>query len=132
MSHFSDAQPPRFNLSDALKNVEQCATAQDILSPMGAIISPLEALAKIHPFIAIAVQPFQAMINLERRRRENDRRILVLVTQIADVINVLRELPSERIPPAHHKQLEDLMLFVKVSSCAVYWVILISQTSGIS
>jgi hypothetical protein len=37
---------------------------------------------KVHPFLAVAVIPFKAVMTLELKRRDNDRRILVLVTQV--------------------------------------------------
>jgi hypothetical protein len=37
---------------------------------------------KVHPFLAVAVIPFQTVMTLEMKRGDNDRKILVLVTQV--------------------------------------------------
>lgn len=113
----SDDCEKGFNLITALQNIatNNSSTAHDILLPFQTIIASLEALTKIHPFVAVAVLPFKAVVTLEFNRRENDRRILALISQMADMMNCFRDLPSESVKAQDQGTLEELLLSIRVS-----------------
>lgn len=104
-----------FDLAGALKKVADASSAQDVLAPLRSVLSSLEALTKVHPFLAIAVIPFKAIVSLELKRRENDRRILVVITQMADMMSHLSTLPAQQtVNTTQQNQLQDVLVNVKV------------------
>ena len=79
------------------------------------MLSSLEALTKVHPFLAIVVIPFKAVMSLELRRLENDRRILVVITQMVDMMSHLSALPTQPVLSSiQQSQLHDVLVDVKV------------------
>ncbi|KIJ51711.1 hypothetical protein M422DRAFT_244046 [Sphaerobolus stellatus SS14] len=54
----------------------------------------LDELGKLHPFVAVAVIPFKAAITLEIKRKENDKKVLVLFVQMSEMMKTLRVLES--------------------------------------
>ncbi|KAK6981220.1 hypothetical protein R3P38DRAFT_2664248 [Favolaschia claudopus] len=54
----------------------------------------LDEVAKLHPFIGVAVMAFKAVWALEQKRRENDRRILALHLEMKDMMGVLLQLKN--------------------------------------
>jgi hypothetical protein len=102
-------------LIGALKNVADAGSTQDVLAPLRGVLSSLEALTKVHPFLGIAVIPFKAVVSLELRRRENDRRTLVVITQMADMMSHLSALPTQQVVNTiQQSQLHDVLVDVKV------------------
>lgn len=80
------------------------------------MLASLESLTKVHPFLGVAVIPFKAVLTLELKRRENDRRILVLVTQMTDMMSHLSALPQQQVGATAKSQLEEVLEMVRVSA----------------
>ncbi|EKM48544.1 uncharacterized protein PHACADRAFT_132334, partial [Phanerochaete carnosa HHB-10118-sp] len=58
----------------------------------------LDAVAKIHPFVTVAVLAFKAAVTLEMTRRQNDKRCVALHVSMSDlmaVIGLLRSLAKD-------------------------------------
>ncbi|KZV94080.1 hypothetical protein EXIGLDRAFT_673437 [Exidia glandulosa HHB12029] len=56
------------------------------------IMKTLDAVQQVHPFIGIVVLAFKAAIQLELTRRENDQKVLLLKSQMIDMMEVLLDL----------------------------------------
>ncbi|KAJ6561494.1 hypothetical protein DFH09DRAFT_1160085 [Mycena vulgaris] len=67
------------------------------------LMNALDEVAKLHPFIGVAVMAFKAVWALEQKRRANDRMILTLHMEIKDMMGVLTQLKnvkdSEEVAP---------------------------------
>ncbi|KAF8178104.1 hypothetical protein K438DRAFT_1978069 [Mycena galopus ATCC 62051] len=59
---------------------------------MPVLMNALDEVAKIHPFIAVAVMAFKAVWVLEQARRDNDKKILALHMEMKDMMGVLTQL----------------------------------------
>ncbi|KAI0662489.1 hypothetical protein C8Q70DRAFT_909094 [Cubamyces menziesii] len=60
----------------------------------------LSEISKIHPVVTVAVLAFEAVIELEMTRRENDRRVTVLFVEMKEVMTVVthfKELHSNDV-----------------------------------
>ncbi|EIW63446.1 uncharacterized protein TRAVEDRAFT_112584, partial [Trametes versicolor FP-101664 SS1] len=55
------------------------------------LIKALDEVAKIHPFIAVAVGAFKVVVELDVKRRDNDKKISVLFLEMKDMMSVLLE-----------------------------------------
>ncbi|KAF7297297.1 hypothetical protein MIND_00962900 [Mycena indigotica] len=70
---------------------------------MPVLMNALDEIAKLHPFVGVAVMAFKAVWALEMKRRENDRKILALHMEMKDMMSVLTQLrnvkDSEEIAP---------------------------------
>ncbi|KAF8336266.1 uncharacterized protein EI90DRAFT_3045103 [Cantharellus anzutake] len=66
----------------------------DLIAPLSIFVSVLDNLAAIHSFVAVVAIPFKAIVNIELQRQGNDRRALVLLNQMADMMSQLTELSS--------------------------------------
>ncbi|CAK5271426.1 unnamed protein product [Mycena citricolor] len=62
------------------------------------IMSGLDALGAVHPFIGVAVIVFKAVISLDLTRRQNNKKVLAMKLQMQDVMLILFELRSVRDP----------------------------------
>ncbi|KAJ7461994.1 hypothetical protein FB451DRAFT_1267439 [Mycena latifolia] len=56
------------------------------------LMNALGEVAKLHPFIGVAVLTFQAVWALEMKRRENDKKIIALHVEMRDMMAVLVQL----------------------------------------
>ncbi|KAJ7181616.1 hypothetical protein C8R43DRAFT_969666 [Mycena crocata] len=56
------------------------------------LMNALGEVAKLHPFIGVAVMTFQAVWALEVKRRENDKKIIALHVEMRDMMAVLVQL----------------------------------------
>ncbi|KAI0828260.1 hypothetical protein BC628DRAFT_1337903 [Trametes gibbosa] len=56
----------------------------------------LSDLSKIHPIVTVAVLAFEAVIELEITRRENDRRVTVLFVEMKQVMSVITHFKELR------------------------------------
>ncbi|KAF7329876.1 VPS13 domain-containing protein [Mycena kentingensis (nom. inval.)] len=65
---------------------------------MPVLMSALDEVAKLHPFVGVAVMAFKAVWALEMKRRENDRKILLLHSEMKDMMSVLIQLKSVKDP----------------------------------
>ncbi|KAJ7099683.1 hypothetical protein C8R44DRAFT_716668 [Mycena epipterygia] len=61
---------------------------------MPVLMNALDEVAKLHPFIGVAVMAFKAVWALEQKRRENDRKILALHMEMKDMMGVLTQLKN--------------------------------------
>lgn len=103
-----------FDLGAALQSLKTGTSAVEAMAPLKGVMSVLEGVVAIHPFIAVAVLPFQAVLKLELNRRKNDRRIITLISQIADMMQHLRELPSEKLEDSQNAHFKEILESMKV------------------
>lgn len=103
-----------YDLSNTIRLVGDASSTEDILAPLRVLLNSLEHLAKVHPFLAVAVIPFKAVVALEVKRRENDRRVLVVIAQMADMLSHLGALSEAPTASTAQTQLQDLLAAVKV------------------
>ncbi|KAF7377945.1 Protein kinase domain-containing protein [Mycena sanguinolenta] len=93
---------------DSTKNALSAAlTVTNIEEPIDAfiqtskiIVSGLDILGKIHPFISIAAQAFKLVIEVDLTRRENDGKVLAVRLQMQDMIVMLfdlRDISKEKV-----------------------------------
>ncbi|KZV91124.1 hypothetical protein EXIGLDRAFT_676374 [Exidia glandulosa HHB12029] len=62
------------------------------------VMKGLDAIQQVHPFIGIAVMALKAAVQLELTRRQNDKKVLLLKTQMVDMMDVLRNLKDVKDP----------------------------------
>ncbi|KAF7294308.1 hypothetical protein HMN09_01159800 [Mycena chlorophos] len=65
-----------------------------LVEGLPALFNALDEVAKIHPFIGVAVLAFKAVWSLEQKRRENDKLILSLHVEMRDMMAVLTQLKN--------------------------------------
>ncbi|KAJ7129233.1 hypothetical protein C8R44DRAFT_776236 [Mycena epipterygia] len=58
------------------------------------LMNALDEVAKLHPFIGVAVMAFKAVWALEQKRRANDKMILTLHMEMKDMMGVLTQLKN--------------------------------------
>ncbi|KAG9025099.1 hypothetical protein FRB95_010572 [Tulasnella sp. JGI-2019a] len=91
------------NNTDAIMSVLSSNKVGDIAAPLQQALNALDSLQSIHPFIAVAVVAVKAVVNLELKRRANDKRIGAVYAAILDMFSVLFELSDvndlERVDP---------------------------------
>ncbi|KAJ6591176.1 hypothetical protein DFH09DRAFT_195515 [Mycena vulgaris] len=63
---------------------------------MPVLMNALDEVAKLHPFIGVAVMAFKAVWALEQKRRDNDRKILALHMEMKEMMGVLTQLKNVR------------------------------------
>ncbi|KAJ6511394.1 hypothetical protein C8R47DRAFT_732752 [Mycena vitilis] len=61
---------------------------------MPVLMNALDEVAKLHPFIGVAVMAFKAVWALEQKRRANDKMILTLHMEMKDMMAVLTQLKN--------------------------------------
>ncbi|KAJ7135469.1 hypothetical protein C8R43DRAFT_1021198 [Mycena crocata] len=61
---------------------------------MPILMNALDEVAKLHPFIGVAVMAFKAVWALEQKRRDNDRKILALHMEMKEMMGVLTQLKN--------------------------------------
>ncbi|KAJ7597218.1 hypothetical protein C8J56DRAFT_1021519 [Mycena floridula] len=71
---------------------------KSLIDQTGPLLKALDEVAKLHPFIGVAVMTFKAVWALEMKRRENDRRIKALYLEMRDVMAVLIQLKDCKDP----------------------------------
>ncbi|KAH8823592.1 hypothetical protein DL96DRAFT_280950 [Flagelloscypha sp. PMI_526] len=62
------------------------------------VITGLDALANLHPFVGVAVQAFKMVIQFDLQRRDNNKKVFVVKLQMQDMVTVLFELRTIRDP----------------------------------
>ncbi|KAF8214062.1 hypothetical protein K438DRAFT_995547 [Mycena galopus ATCC 62051] len=91
------------------------------------LMNALDEVAKIHPFIGVAVMAFKAVWALEEKRRANDKMILSLHMEMKDMMGVLTQLKNvkdaEEVAPdgsSIRGRMQDLMKGTAddIKSCA--------------
>ncbi|RDX45005.1 hypothetical protein OH76DRAFT_1457767 [Lentinus brumalis] len=71
--------------------VAQYGTAA-LAEGLPALLKMLQAVAAIHPFLQLAVGTFMVAVELDMKRRENDKKINLLFGEMRDMMAVLAEL----------------------------------------
>ncbi|KAF8210104.1 hypothetical protein K438DRAFT_140561 [Mycena galopus ATCC 62051] len=61
-----------------------------------ALMNVLDEVAKLHPFVGVAVMAFKAVWALEQKRRDNDRKVLALHLEMKEMMGVLTQLKNVR------------------------------------
>ncbi|KAJ7157929.1 hypothetical protein C8R43DRAFT_996337 [Mycena crocata] len=79
-------------VKSVIANEEVQAFGKTILEGVPAIMSALETLTEVHPFLKAAYLPFKLIYHQETQRRENDQKRTTLFEKIKDVMLVLLEL----------------------------------------
>ncbi|KAF7352127.1 hypothetical protein MVEN_01175800 [Mycena venus] len=79
-------------VKNVIANEEVKAVGNAILEGIPALMSGLETLTEIHPFLKAAYLPFKLIYHQETQRRDNDSKRNTLFTKIKDVMFVLLEL----------------------------------------
>jgi hypothetical protein len=105
-----------FDLNGTLKIIANGGSASDVMAPLRIFLQSLDAVATTHPFVGIAILPFRAILKLELNRRANDRRILTLISQMADMMRYLKYLPDKQIAEEHTALFDDVLAQMKVST----------------
>ncbi|EJD53365.1 hypothetical protein AURDEDRAFT_180879 [Auricularia subglabra TFB-10046 SS5] len=80
------------DISGKVKAVKQ--TLSRFAESSQVIMKGLDAVQELHPFIGIVVLAFKAAIQLELTRRGNDAKVLLLKTQMMDMMEVLLDLKN--------------------------------------
>ena len=110
-----NARAEFFDLNSVLRAIANGDSASDVMAPLNFFLQSLDVVATIHPFVGIAVLPFRAIVQLELNRRENDRRILTLVSQMADMMQCLGNLPHKRLAEGHAASFDGILAEMKVN-----------------
>ncbi|KAI8969692.1 hypothetical protein BD414DRAFT_518441 [Trametes punicea] len=84
--------------SSALKIVQYGSIA--LAEGHRELLKVLQTIASVHPFIGLAVSAFQVAIELDLKRRENDKKINLLFMEMRDMMTALVEL--EKVDGAYH------------------------------
>ncbi|KAI0630036.1 hypothetical protein C8Q77DRAFT_236077 [Trametes polyzona] len=74
------------------------------------LMAALDEVAKIHPFIQVAVSLFKAALTLELTRRENDEKVLALNSTMCDmmsILTILKRVASVKEADTHGLSVED-------------------------
>ncbi|KAF7335401.1 hypothetical protein MVEN_02192800 [Mycena venus] len=79
-------------VKNVIANEDVKAFGNAILEGIPALMSGLETLTEIHPFLKAAYLPFKLIYHQETQRRDNDSKRNTLFTKIKDVMFVLLEL----------------------------------------
>nr|GAT44772.1 predicted protein [Mycena chlorophos] len=61
---------------------------------MPVLMNALDEVAKLHPFVGVAVMAFKAVWALEQKRRDNDKKILALHVEMKDMMSILLQLKT--------------------------------------
>ncbi|KAF7292835.1 VPS13 domain-containing protein [Mycena indigotica] len=80
------------NAVGGLEGIEKGINA--LMEGMPVLMSALDELTKLHPFVGVAVMAFKAVWALEMKRRQNDQKILALHVEMKDMMGVLTQLKS--------------------------------------
>ena len=110
-----NARAEFFDLNSVLGVIANGGSASDVMAPLNLFLQFLDVVATIHPFVAVVVIPFRAIVQFELTRRGNDRRILTLVSQMADMIQCLRSLPNKPIAEGHAASFDSIFAKIKVN-----------------
>ncbi|KAG2132219.1 hypothetical protein BD769DRAFT_1449486 [Suillus cothurnatus] len=70
----------------------------DFLGEAKKVMEALDVLQQVHPFVGVAILAFKAVVNLELTRRENDRRVGLMIAQASDMMIMLLQLNHTRDP----------------------------------
>ncbi|KAI0666577.1 hypothetical protein C8Q78DRAFT_1058203 [Trametes maxima] len=85
--------------SDAMKTIRDGITT--FVEGLPGVLKALDEVANIHPFIKFAVGAFRVVVELDVKRRDNEKKITVLFVEMKDMMEVLiqlREVKDEDAP----------------------------------
>ncbi|KAI0325484.1 hypothetical protein GY45DRAFT_240808 [Cubamyces sp. BRFM 1775] len=88
MSVASSVQP--IIESEAMKGIRDGITT--FFDSIPGVLRALDEVANIHPFIKVAVGAFRVVVELDLKRRDNDKKITVLFVEMRDMMEVLIQL----------------------------------------
>ncbi|TBU40766.1 hypothetical protein BD309DRAFT_992844 [Dichomitus squalens] len=67
-----------------------------LVDKLPPFVKALEAVAQIHPVIAVAVGAFKVVIELEVKRRDNDKKVSLLFLEMRNMMSAFLQLQSVR------------------------------------
>ncbi|KAI0038795.1 hypothetical protein FA95DRAFT_1551039, partial [Auriscalpium vulgare] len=101
----------------AVSVVEKTDIVQDIekgidrfFEGMPVFMNALDAVAELHPFIAVAVMAFKTVYTLEVKRRDNEKKVIALYVQMKDMMGVLiqlQDIRDEKVLAPDNTTIED-------------------------
>ncbi|RPD55866.1 hypothetical protein L227DRAFT_579346 [Lentinus tigrinus ALCF2SS1-6] len=96
--------------SDPAKALRQTITA--LVDGIPALLKVLDDVAQIHPFIKVAIGAFRVAVELDLKRRDNDKKIPLLFAEMRDMMAVLvqlGEIAQDKRVGTDNKTIEDRM-----------------------
>ncbi|KAI0331154.1 hypothetical protein GY45DRAFT_1276344 [Cubamyces sp. BRFM 1775] len=78
--------------SEAMKTIRSGVNA--LVDSLPGLITALDEVAKLHPFIGIAVGAFKVVVELDLKRRDNDKKIASLFLEMKDMMEALLQLDN--------------------------------------
>ncbi|KAF8843364.1 hypothetical protein BDN67DRAFT_924335 [Paxillus ammoniavirescens] len=101
-SHTAAIKDGAAKVTDALNNTATIKAVEDNIRTFAesskALMKILDEVAKIHPVIAVAVLAFKAVVTLELKRRDNDKKVIALKVEMKDMMSILLQLRYVRDP----------------------------------
>ncbi|KAI0656683.1 hypothetical protein C8Q70DRAFT_329984 [Cubamyces menziesii] len=76
--------------SDAMKTIRDGMNT--LVEGLPGVLKALDEVANIHPFIKIAVGAFKVVVELDLKRRDNEKKITLLFVEMKDMMEVLIQL----------------------------------------
>ncbi|KAH9856043.1 hypothetical protein C2E23DRAFT_948603 [Lenzites betulinus] len=67
-----------------------------LVESLPPLVRALDAVAQIHPFLAIAVGAFKVVVELEAKRRDNDKKVNLLFLEMRNMMATLLQLQDVR------------------------------------
>ncbi|TBU22190.1 hypothetical protein BD311DRAFT_157555 [Dichomitus squalens] len=81
---------------------------ESLVDNLPPFVKALDAVSKMHPFVAIAVAPFKIAMELEIRRQNNDKKVNLLFLEMQNMMSALLQL--QHVPPNHTAPDDGLMV----------------------
>ncbi|KAI0661089.1 hypothetical protein C8Q70DRAFT_911215 [Cubamyces menziesii] len=78
--------------SEAMKTIRDGVNT--LVNSLPGLIKALDEVAKLHPFIGIAVGAFRIVVELDLKRRDNDKKIASLFLEMKDMMEALLQLDN--------------------------------------
>ncbi|KAI1783152.1 hypothetical protein LXA43DRAFT_1187180 [Ganoderma leucocontextum] len=82
--------------SDAMQPVKD--GINKLVESLPGLLKALDEVAKLHPFIGIAVGAFRVVVELDVKRRDNDKKIGMLFVEMRDMMEALLQLGGIKDP----------------------------------
>ncbi|KAG2142763.1 uncharacterized protein EDB93DRAFT_603411 [Suillus bovinus] len=82
--------------SDAMVTDLSKKNMGNFLGEAKKVMEALDVLQQVHPFVGVAILAFKAVVNLELTRRDNDRRVGLMLAQASDMMTILLQLKDTR------------------------------------
>ncbi|KAI0645299.1 hypothetical protein C8Q79DRAFT_1011379 [Trametes meyenii] len=67
-----------------------------LVESLPPLVRALDAIAQVHPFLAVAVGAFKVVIELEVKRRDNDKKVNILFLEMRNMMSALLQLQGVR------------------------------------